>query len=105
MLLARAESRPVDVPVRAAVRASASPSSNELKPRPRAAPTSGAARLAPPDVTISCPNASKLVGAGLSLYQLRTVRPILEDLFLDLTSGANLSSQDNGVSVAAGPEG
>lgn len=34
--------------------------------------------------------AAALVGAGISLYQLRTVRPSLEDLFLDLTSGANL---------------
>lgn len=33
-----------------------------------------------------------LVGAGLSLYQLRTVRATLEDLFLDLTSGTNLAS-------------
>lgn len=36
--------------------------------------------------------AAVLVGAGLSLYQLRTVRPSLEDLFLDLTRGANLVS-------------
>jgi ABC-2 type transport system ATP-binding protein len=48
--------------------------------------------------------ANVLIGAGLSLYQLRTVRPILEDLFLDLTSGANLSSPGNAVSVEAGPE-
>jgi lantibiotic transport system ATP-binding protein len=36
--------------------------------------------------------AAALVGGGLSLYQLRTVRPSLEDLFLDLTSSANLAS-------------
>jgi ABC-type multidrug transport system ATPase subunit len=36
--------------------------------------------------------AAALVGAGFRLYQLRTVRPSLEDLFLDLTSGANLAS-------------
>jgi ABC-2 type transport system ATP-binding protein len=36
--------------------------------------------------------AAALVGAGLRLYQLRTVQPSLEDLFLDLTSGANLAS-------------
>jgi ABC-type multidrug transport system ATPase subunit len=36
--------------------------------------------------------AAMLVGAGFRLYQLRTVRPSLEDLFLDLTSGANLAS-------------
>jgi ABC-2 type transport system ATP-binding protein len=36
--------------------------------------------------------AAALVDAGLSLYELRTVRPSLEDVFLDLTSGANLAS-------------
>jgi ABC-2 type transport system ATP-binding protein len=36
--------------------------------------------------------AAALIGAGLCLYQLRTVRPSLEDLFLDLTSHANLGS-------------
>jgi ABC-2 type transport system ATP-binding protein len=41
--------------------------------------------------------ANLIVGAGLNLYQLRTVRPVLEDLFLDLTSGANLASQDDEV--------
>ncbi|HEX4807662.1 MAG TPA: ABC transporter ATP-binding protein [Bryobacteraceae bacterium] len=34
--------------------------------------------------------AEALIDAGLSLYQLRTVRASLEDLFLDLTSGTNL---------------
>ena len=34
----------------------------------------------------------RLVAAGLRLYQLRTIRPSLEDLFLDLTSGATLAS-------------
>ena len=33
-----------------------------------------------------------LVAAAISLYQLRRVRPSLEDLFLDLTSGVNLAS-------------
>ena len=42
--------------------------------------------------------ASVLVGAGVSLYQLHIVRPVLEDLFLDLTSSANLSSEANEVS-------
>src|SRR5579859_1362897 len=46
--------------------------------------------------------ANVLVGAGLSLYQLRTVHPVLEDLFLDLTSGANLSSPETAVTVATG---
>jgi hypothetical protein len=45
-----------------------------------------------------------LVGAGLSLYQLRTVHPILEDLFLDLTNGANLSSPDTRMRIAIGRE-
>jgi ABC-2 type transport system ATP-binding protein len=36
--------------------------------------------------------AAALVGGGLSLYQVRTERPSLEELFLDLTSGANLAS-------------
>jgi ABC-2 type transport system ATP-binding protein len=36
--------------------------------------------------------AAMLVGAGLSLFQLRTVRPSLEDLFLELTSGAKLGT-------------
>jgi ABC-2 type transport system ATP-binding protein len=44
--------------------------------------------------------ANLIVGAGLNLYQLRTVRPVLEDLFLDLTSGANLASQDDEVRAA-----
>jgi ABC-2 type transport system ATP-binding protein len=34
--------------------------------------------------------ASLLVGAGVSLYQIRSVRPTLEDLFLDLTRNAQL---------------
>ncbi len=33
-----------------------------------------------------------LVAAGINLYQFRTERPSLEDLFLDLTSGANLGA-------------
>ena len=33
-----------------------------------------------------------LVGAGIALYQLRTERPSLEDLFLDLTAGAALGA-------------
>jgi hypothetical protein len=36
--------------------------------------------------------ATTLISAGLSLYQLRTVRASLEDLFLDLTSGTSLGS-------------
>jgi hypothetical protein len=36
--------------------------------------------------------AGTLVGAGVRLYQLRTTQPSLEDLFLDLTSGAHLAS-------------
>ncbi len=36
--------------------------------------------------------AAALINAGLSLYQLRTVRPSLEELFLDLTSGTHLGS-------------
>jgi len=48
--------------------------------------------------------ASELVGAGLQLYQLRTVRPSLEDLFLNLTSGANLASVANNVTAAANEE-
>ena len=39
--------------------------------------------------------AKVLVAAGLSLYELRALRSALEDLFLDLTSGANLSSSPN----------
>jgi len=48
--------------------------------------------------------ASQLVDAGLQLYQLRTVRPSLEDLFLNLTSGANLASPPNNVTAVAGEE-
>jgi ABC-2 type transport system ATP-binding protein len=40
--------------------------------------------------------AAALVGAGLSLYELRAVRPSLEDLFLDLTSEVNLTSPATG---------
>jgi lantibiotic transport system ATP-binding protein len=36
--------------------------------------------------------AAALVGAGLQLYQLRTVRPSLEDLFLELTGDAQLGA-------------
>jgi ABC-2 type transport system ATP-binding protein len=36
--------------------------------------------------------ASLLIGAGLSLYQIRDVRPTLEDLFLDLTRKIELGS-------------
>ena len=36
--------------------------------------------------------ASLLVAAGISLYQIRDVRPTLEDLFLDLTRKAELGS-------------
>jgi ABC-type multidrug transport system ATPase subunit len=36
--------------------------------------------------------AAALVEAGLSLYQIRTMRRSLEDLFLDLTRGADLTS-------------
>lgn len=38
--------------------------------------------------------ATALVGAGLALYQLRTERSSLEELFLDLTSKANLVVRD-----------
>jgi ABC-2 type transport system ATP-binding protein len=48
--------------------------------------------------------ANLLISAGLSLYQLRTVRPILEDLFLDMTRGANLSSSDAEANRATGQE-
>jgi ABC-type multidrug transport system ATPase subunit len=44
--------------------------------------------------------AAALVGAGLSLYQLRTVRASLEDLFLDLTSGTTLASSPPAVEGA-----
>jgi ABC-2 type transport system ATP-binding protein len=36
--------------------------------------------------------ATLLVGAGISLYQIRAVRPTLEELFLDLTRKAGLGS-------------
>jgi ABC-2 type transport system ATP-binding protein len=36
--------------------------------------------------------ASLLVGAGISLYQIRDARPTLEDLFLDLTRNAEFGS-------------
>lgn len=49
------------------------------------------------EVTVSFPTRgdiaraiNDLVGAGFSLYQVRTVRASLEDTFLDLTSGTNL---------------
>jgi ABC-2 type transport system ATP-binding protein len=52
-----------------------------------------------PSLTVDLPERSDvaravaaLVGAGLDLYQVRTVRPSLEDLFLDLTSGMTLGS-------------
>jgi ABC-2 type transport system ATP-binding protein len=45
-----------------------------------------------PDRTDVARAAAALVDAGLSLYQLRTVRPTLEDVFLDLTKGVNLAS-------------
>ncbi len=38
--------------------------------------------------------ATALVGAGLALYQLRTERSSLEELFLDLTNKANLASAE-----------
>ncbi|HZV01109.1 MAG TPA: ATP-binding cassette domain-containing protein [Planctomycetota bacterium] len=40
--------------------------------------------------------ASLLVGGGISLYQIRTVRPTLEDLFLDLTREAGIGSAPAG---------
>lgn len=40
--------------------------------------------------------ASLLVGAGISLYQIRDVRPTLEDLFLELTRKAELGSAPAG---------
>jgi ABC-2 type transport system ATP-binding protein len=44
--------------------------------------------------------AAALVNAGLHLYQLRSEKPSLEDLFLDLTQDSNLASPEPVMEVA-----